>query len=284
MASIIETVLQQQKDLKGKRFKIKIAPKMRIPLGIERRYQEFLNQNVIRNLRDLTRSEIFPILPGVEEEAGRFTEQFRLQNTQDAFADDIAGTLAATRIGFDNLFTEASARKEAERIAFETSLFNRTQLNNVLKDMIGVDVFFDEPFLEAESLAFVESNVSLIKTIPEQYFSEVEEVIFRGARQGIRHEEIAKEIRGRFKVAKSRAAKIARDQVNKFNGKLNQLRQESVGIEGYTWRTLGDERVRPVHVSLNGKKFKWDKPPSEGHPGEPIQCRCYAEPDLTGLL
>lgn len=38
-----------------------------------------------------------------------------------------------------------------------------------------------------------------------------------------------------------------------------------------------DERERAHHVDREGKQFDWDNPPDDGHPGEPILCRCYAE-------
>ena len=36
--------------------------------------------------------------------------------------------------------------------------------------------------------------------------------------------------------------------------------------------------------ALDGTTQRWDDPPSEGHPGEPINCRCVAEPVLSSLF
>jgi uncharacterized protein with gpF-like domain len=37
-----------------------------------------------------------------------------------------------------------------------------------------------------------------------------------------------------------------------------------------------------------GEEFQWDDPPAEddtdGHPGDPINCRCWAEPNLAAVL
>jgi SPP1 gp7 family putative phage head morphogenesis protein len=112
--------------------------------------------------------------------------------------------------------------------------------------------------------------------------------MYRGLRAGTRVEEIQAEIEDRFAVPAARAEVIARDQVGKFYGQLAQLRQEELGIESYTWRTVGDERVRdPWHTSLDGKVFRWDDPPvtnrrgERNHPGGDIQCRCTAEPIIV---
>lgn len=52
----------------------------------------------------------------------------------------------------------------------------------------------------------------------------------------------------------------------------------------YIWRTQEDEKVRDLHRDLEGKTFNRDNPPVSGtagfrgNPGEPANCRCYAEP------
>lgn len=65
-----------------------------------------------------------------------------------------------------------------------------------------------------------------------------------------------------------------------------------MGVTGYIWRTANDNRVRDNHGDLDGQRFTWDDPPmgggtsedEPGHSGSGIQCRCYAEPDLSPLL
>lgn len=293
MASTVEGIISQKESETNGRFKIKKAPRMLLPFAPERMYEKELNKQV-SNLIRLTRENIYPILPRIEEEAELLrpkTDSIRL----DDFSETIVKTIESTRIGFERLFTDKTKARLAQDTAFIVSNFNRKQITKVLRKMLGVDVFFGDPSLEAETGAFVESNVSLIKSIDQRYFNEVQEIVFRGARQGLRHEEIKKQIISRFSVTRNRAKLIARDQINKFNGQLTQLRQQSVGVKKYIWRTSLDERVRgnpvgrfpgavPSHWDREGKEFSWDKPPSDGHPGEPVQCRCYAEPILEGLL
>jgi hypothetical protein len=42
--------------------------------------------------------------------------------------------------------------------------------------------------------------------------------------------------------------------------------------------------VRPEHVILHGNIFSYAEPPSEGLPGEPIMCRCSANPVFADIL
>ena len=72
---------------------------------------------------------------------------------------------------------------------------------------------------------------------------------------------------------------VAHDQINKLNGRLNQTRQEAAGITSFKWRTQGDDRVREEHEAIAGQTFLWaEGAPVEGLPGEPVNCRCHAEP------
>lgn len=172
----------------------------------------------------------------------------------------------------------------AERYGKRTAAFQREQFNKQVRAAFGVKLDMLEPNLTARLSTFVEQNVSLIRSIPRDYFADVERRIFGGVRDGERWESIAKGLTERFEVAESKAKLIARDQVGKFYGEVNRARQEQLGLDAYIWRTVNDERVRDEHDARSGESFKWSDPPEDGHPGEAVQCRCYAEPDFTALL
>lgn len=71
--------------------------------------------------------------------------------------------------------------------------------------------------------------------------------------------------------------------MGKINSNINKQRQLDLGVESYTWQTAKDERVRTDHRHKQGKNFRWDEPPSGGHPGEPIGCRCVALPNYDDI-
>jgi hypothetical protein len=58
----------------------------------------------------------------------------------------------------------------------------------------------------------------------------------------------------------------------------------AAGANRYVWTTRGDDRVRHLHVELDGTIQRWDTPPLaglpdfHGHPGEAAHCRCTAYP------
>jgi SPP1 gp7 family putative phage head morphogenesis protein len=144
--------------------------------------------------------------------------------------------------------------------------------------LIAVDVLSYEPWLEPLATGFVRENVALIKSLSRKHFDDLERRVLDAFRSGRRAESLSRQIREQYGASQKRAMLIARDQIGKLNGNLTRQRQKALGVERYIWRTSQDERVRSLHREREGKEFSWDEPPEDGHPGEPIQCRCTAEP------
>lgn len=161
------------------------------------------------------------------------------------------------------------------------------QLADLLGKQTGLDftgLMRDEDLQQTVDEA-IAANVGLITSIPQQYFDRIEQAVMAGIQGGTLNATLADDLQKAFGVTKSRAKLIATDQLGKINSRLSQIRQQKLGITHYTWSTSHDERVRHEHKLRDGKLFAWDKPPSDGHPGQPIRCRCVAKPyteHLTG--
>lgn len=175
---------------------------------------------------------------------------------------------------------ERSVRDFGQR----TANFQGSQLQAQIRQAIGIEVPLTDPQYGARLRNWTTENVGLIKSIPGDMLDEVERLVISGVNSGQRPESLAKLVEERFNVSQSRAALIARDQVGKFYGAVQRARQTNLGIKAYVWRTSRDERVREEHADREGETFQWDDPPEDGHPGQPINCRCTAEPKLEDLL
>jgi SPP1 gp7 family putative phage head morphogenesis protein len=125
---------------------------------------------------------------------------------------------------------------------------------------------------------FTRENVALIKNIGDTAASRIERVVADGVRRGQSTKAIQAVIKDEMGICERRAKLIAVDQIGKFNGQLTRIMQQDAGISKYIWRGMMDARERASHIALEGQIFSWSNPPSMGHPGEPIRCRCYAEP------
>lgn len=269
-------IRKKAQEARGKDFKV-IQPKQVAPRGLERQYEKELRDRIVF-AEELVSQELFPRIEGL------LREERQNLPTLDALSDDVFVIINSIKVKFAEVLKDDTLRELIRKVGLALSEHNLEQFRKVFKRAIGVDPFKSEPWLRSQVDNLIEQNVALIKSVEEKYFSEVQENVFRGARQGSSSELIAAEISKRGSVAVNRARLIARDQIGKFNGQLNQLRQQDVGVSEYRWRTSIDERVRSSHAEREGKTFSWNNPPSDGHPGEPINCRCYAEPVLEGLI
>jgi SPP1 gp7 family putative phage head morphogenesis protein len=223
----------------------------------------------------LVRREVYPL---VQRALAERRDDARLDATNlNASIDRVARQFA-------DMLRPTQLEEVARRFGSATSTFQREQLNKQIRAAMGVDLSTIEPNVLRMIDDFTADNVALIKSVPQRFFADIETRITSGVRAGQRWEDMAAELEARHGVAKERAKVIARDQVGKFYGELNQKRQENLGITGYIWRTSNDNRVRDEHELREGVHFEWNAPPADGHPGEPVLCRCYGEPDVESIL
>jgi SPP1 gp7 family putative phage head morphogenesis protein len=131
----------------------------------------------------------------------------------------------------------------------------------------------------------VRRNVRLVENLSDDLHLRVQRSVSQAAINGTTAKALSSELQ--FGFTQRRARLIARDQIAKATSNLNQMRQQQAGIDNYVWSTSIDERVRgnptgkyphaaPSHWAREGETFRWDEPPSGGHPGEPVNCRCTA--------
>ena len=279
---------------RGKPFSIR-PPAPLFPMTLERQYEQ--------NLSALIRQLIGLVDSGLVGQLESLKTQYDLEYGPDTTLDqeDIFTRMRRIILG---IILDFGARVDVEepnirKTGNSVSDQNRKQNNKVIRQSLGVDVLRSEPWLDKKLELWTNQNIRLIKTLGEDHLNKVEQIILSGFRNGDSVTEIEKSIRDVVKDAPKRfnnnvkgmstvkrARLIARDQIGKLNGELTKARQQSIGVSHYIWRTSLDERVRPTHRALEGKEFAWNgKPqPPEGHPGEPINCRCYAEPVLEDIL
>lgn len=254
-------------------------PRPQFPRGARLQYQRALLE-LVREMRVILREQLFPALERIETEAAlNRTDGVRL----DQVDEEIERVIGDVRIVFARRFSVERNKDIARTQATSTNAFNRKDVDRQVLSVLGIDLG-TEPTIAPHLAEFVRENARLIKDIPAKLLNDVEGIISRGVRRGRLASAMAKEIGERLDVTESRAKLIARDQVSKLNGELTQLRQTSLGVRRYIWLTSQDERVRPSHEERDGEVFSWANPPVDGHPGEPINCRCVAEPILEDIL
>jgi len=171
--------------------------------------------------------------------------------------------------------SEVPATTSAQATAI--SIANKAQFIKVIHSALSINPIIQESYLETQLASFQQANTALITNLAEDQAAKMHEVLSRNLSQGNSASAIRKELKKNFNIGERRARLIARDQTNKFNGQLTQLRQQDFGIKKYTWLSSQDERVRTTHRVNNREIFSWKRPPATGHPGSAIQCRCTAQ-------
>lgn len=248
------------------------------PAGTERDYLAAIRRIAVRPVEEGVRTVLMPALDRVFTESRQDVDVTDIPESSGWF-ETLRQALVET-LAFASVPTFQIASIVA-RIGTSAATFNEQQFRAILRSVYGVDVITQAPAgLRAALTQFEAENIALIKSIPQQALSRLQGRIVEAVRTGRTLQATKTMIREEFGVTDRRAQLIARDQIGKLNGQLTRLRQEQIGVDSYTWRGILDARERPEHVAREGRIFQWDKPPDDGHPGEPINCRCSAEPVL----
>lgn len=145
--------------------------------------------------------------------------------------------------------------------------------------------------------ASVNEQVSLIKSIPQKYFTDIEGSVMRSVAAGRDLKTLTDDLAKNYSVTRRRAAFIARDQNNKMTATLTRTRQIQMGVMEAIWvHSHGGKEPRPTHVKAGAEKQRYDvtkgwfDPDAEGKgkgkwifPGELPNCRCVSRPVLPGF-
>lgn len=182
--------------------------------------------------------------------------------------------------------------KKAQDIALwfvrRSNAWASTSVKNKLKAQDMTVNFRVTPEVQNVLDSLYETQVSLIKSIPEQYLTQVQtmvqESIVRGRDVGYLKDELKK----RYGVTERRAKVIARDQNAKATNSIAMERTRQAGITHGIWvhRAGGSKTFRHAHVKMNGTEFELAKGCWDDHekryvqPAELVNCKCEFRPKI----
>ena len=246
-------------------------------MSLEREYARELVKYV-RKVRDICKRHVSVMVDAAmwnAIHADDWTEEQTEEIDKDITAEEEAAITAIILAMFNRVKT-----------------FNRRQQENIFRSIFGsTPKEISREDYEKIRQIWVNQNIELIHSIDRRTLESIRyalsENIIRAVDRKILIEELTESIMNMAEVNEKRAALIACDQVGKLNSQLTQLEQMNQGVDSYIWVTMGDSRVRPAHREREGKRFYWDSPPSGGHPGWAIRCRCTSlgcyDTDKIGL-
>jgi uncharacterized protein with gpF-like domain len=147
----------------------------------------------------------------------------------------------------------------------------------------------------------------------KDYLDSIQDIVYNAIKDGKSRDFIIGAIlKSNSNLSIGRATFLAKDMTGRLNGIIEQQLQLSLGIEGYFWQTMNDERVRgkpggvyaghiPSHWAMESKVCKWADPSVISydigktwvprstnmpykHPGQDWLCRCSGAPFSFSLL
>lgn len=256
-----------------------------IPASAEREYVRTTNAYM-----KVLKEELEKELPKLKEtyKANR-DEEVALNQRNDSATDLMLTVTQIFNTVKNNVVARTTGfglRRKLENLAHLNRKLTVKEWKRAIKSTLGIDIredYYLGDFYVEQLEKWINDNVDLIKTIPEDTLEKMKDIVYDGFTNGKTTTRMVKEMQMTYGISRRRAELIARDQTAKLNGQIQKAQQQDAGITEYIWCTTGDERVRRSHQELNGKKFSWDDPPenSDGrkcHPGEDYQCRCIGRP------
>lgn len=212
-------------------------------------------------------------------------------DTPGRSADRLIGELARLREYWRKYF-DGFARKLAEQASEAWYQDNATAWSGKLK-RAGFDIKMQlTPSQKLILKAKVPENVSLIRSIQEQYHKDVEGIVLRSFTKGRDLATMADELKDVGGVSTRRAAFIARDQSNKATAQMNSARQRELGLVWATWiHSSAGKEPREKHTRAGREQWVFntqegiDFHDGFGHvlPGEAINCRCISRTIIPAL-
>lgn len=248
----------------------------RYPLGIEIQYVSIL-RTIPQAFRKAAMAEITKTLPRIFAEIKQYRGDSDLN--AEIRLDANWSLIFFTMIQLISDLVGLNLNRALDSVANISKQINAT--NNAdwqrqIRSAYGVNILVSEPQLPDLLNVWERQNLDLIKSIPVQMVDRLRGEMLKGFTEGKGLRDMTRMVQEAADVGDRRAELIARDQVGKLNGQLTEMRQRSIGVDGYVWRTSQDERVRPTHRVRNGKKYLWNDKGIK--PGSEIRCRCIAEP------
>ena len=150
--------------------------------------------------------------------------------------------------------------KLSEDIA--TDLVGRCKTNydkrmmNLLRRKGFVVQFKNSLNVQEQAQIAIGENVSLIKSVGNQYLDNVRAAVWRSVKDGYNVESLVKQLRHIDGVSERRAKNIAKDQVAKANQAFEDARAEELGIvDAYWLHSSAVKEPRPEHVKANMQRY-----------------------------
>lgn len=196
---------------------------------------------------------------------------------------------------FTQLFS-SHAKPLSQAMVNGAAAVSKTSLHGSLKQLSGglsLKTGVVPAGMEEIATASVAENVSLIKSIPEQYFKDITGAVMRSITSGNGLADLVPAINKYNGQVTRRSRNIALDQTRKAYNSINQQRMQAIGVKQFEWiHSGGGQHPRESHLKISGHIFDFENliaqqaalgvpKEDQGIPGYPVNCRCTMLPVIN---
>src|SRR5580698_3790536 len=193
---------------------------------------------------------------------------------------------------FNKLFRVRS-KVISEKMVNDLTKLSKSNLHSSLKKLSGglsLKTGVISQGVKNVSTAIVAENVSLIKTISQDYFKNITGAVMRSITTGNGLADLLPEINKYARTTERKAKLMALDQTRKAYNSINKQRMQNVGVKQFEWvHSYGGAQPRESHIKIDGHIFSFENLEKEqaalgvpqadrGIPGHAINCRCTMNP------
>jgi SPP1 gp7 family putative phage head morphogenesis protein len=268
--------------LKGSRLAYNVAQQQRYLVALEK---------LVKQMTFETQKQLKKFFKG------ELADDFFIQQEKASALDASLGSQARILMNaltrkFTSLFSK-QAMTLAQNMVIATNKTSKNQLHSSLEKLTGglsLKTGVVPEGMEDITTATIAENVSLIKSIPQQYFKDVTGSVMRSITTGTGIHELIPEIEKYEGQTYRRAKNLALDQTRKAYNAINKQRLQALGIKKFEWlHSSGGQHPRESHIKISGKIFSFENLEAEqaalgvpeadrGLPGFPINCKCVMGP------
>lgn len=193
---------------------------------------------------------------------------------------------------FTQLF-DKKAKGLAESMLERTLRYSKASLHSSLKQLSGglsLKTGVVPEGMEDVAKATIEENVSLIRSIPEQYFKNITGSVMRSITTGQGLKDLVPDLAKYTGEVDRRTKNLALDQTRKAYNSVNKERMQSIGVKQFEWvHSGGGQHPRDSHLKISGHVFDFSTlyqeqerlgvpKADQGIPGQAINCKCTMLP------
>lgn len=223
------------------------------PVQAEREFQRLTNA-YIRILNELLKE----YLPEIRDAA-------RAEREAGQRHDDASDLIAKVKTVFSKMTVELERRtsmfglrSKIESMAKLTRKLSIREWKKAVKSTLGIDLmddYYTGELYRTMMERWVEDNVALIKTIPQESLGRMRQIVLEGYRNGETTTVIVKQIQRTYSVDRRHAQLLARYQIDYLNNKIAWNGDAETGLRG----VLSKDNDVPLYVPATGAKgsTKW---------------------------